>query len=132
MRACDDEGSKLSGVVCETEALGEACAQKLKVMPLGGGGCDQRKAVLVVAHAAHFGEDAPAIVSEIHEIHAADFGQSASDLGAQELCCACACEVEAGESGEIEHPDRVAHCFAFFTDSLLPWARAGPCMCCFF
>ena len=132
MRACDDEGSELSGVVGETEALGEACAQKLKVMPLGCGGCDKCKAVLVVANAAHFGEDASASVSEIHQIHAADFRQGASDLATQELCCACAREIEAGEAREIKDANMIAHCFTFFADALLPWARAGPCVRCFF
>ena len=48
-------------------------------MPLGCGGCDQRKDIIIVPQAGHLCHDPPAVIGEIGKVHPPDLGQSARD-----------------------------------------------------
>ena len=88
--------------------------------------------ILAMTHHGHFCQDTASAISEIREVHAADFWQCASDQTAQVFCGTLARKIEAREARQIEHTDAIAHCFDFFLDALLPWAITLPCLCAFF
>ena len=83
IRAADDQGAELFGVIGEAQTLGQARFEHFEIVPLRIGRRDQGKVILIMPDQRHFGQDAPAAVREVSQVHAPCFGQTTCDAAPQ-------------------------------------------------